>query len=95
MIKDHGVFSLYSPQSVRFAPSTIYCRNENGIDWYDIAHSKPIGRYFYIIHPETGKICGQDTDPERIWPLEHRIVETDFPVEEGRIWDGQAFVMPT
>jgi hypothetical protein len=94
MIIDHGSFELYIPDTPNagFPPKTLYCRNEAGYDWYQIAHQKPkpTGRWFVMIHPD-GTIAAVDTDPEMMWPLGHRLIEIDEEVTRDMVFRDGGF----
>ena len=55
----------------------LFCKNNAGIDWYTIAHAVPgPGRRFALLG-EADHVVAIDVDPSRLWPLGHRVIETD------------------
>jgi hypothetical protein len=72
---DHGTFTLYQPDedSPFFALSqtatpVLFCRNEQGVDWYTIVQSAKPGSRWQLVDAG-GNVCANETDPSKLWPL--------------------------
>lgn len=54
----------------------LFCKNEVDLDWYVIAHAGPVeGHVFVMVRDDI--VTAVDDDPERMWPLDHSVIETD------------------
>lgn len=90
MIIDHGLFIPYRPgwesasDQVRawIKIGALFLCNELGVDWYTIAHAGPTGRLFVSV-ADDGRVASAGPDPEQMFPSDHRVFETDQPVELG------------
>lgn len=98
---EHGTFTLYTPDLAQLPPDAmtrkwlkigaLFIRNEVGVDWYEIAHRGPTGKNFVML-AQDGRVASVGKDPERMFPNEHRVLETDLPVEMGWYLVGDTFL---
>lgn len=81
MITDHGIFALYDPDNRDDAlPDVLFCRNEDGLDWYELQASLEPGSALVEIDPDTGRITGKTGDGgahdySTRWPCNKRLLE--------------------
>lgn len=94
---NHGTFTLYDPGLPPEHPlvkaKALFLQNENGVDWYSIAHATPEpGRTFVMVRE--GRVVSLSPDPSTLWPIDSLLIETDEPVDQGWHWTGSTFVDP-
>lgn len=97
---DHGMFRLYEPDAsddvirVRKSIGALFLRNEDGVDWYSIAHAKPTGNMFVCLD-DRGCVASFHKDPSTLWPIDFRLIETDQQdVAWGMKLDGDKLAIP-
>lgn len=94
-----GHFTLYTPERTpETAPMLdaggLFIRNEQGDDWYAIAHS--VERSGIAVAVRDGKVCSFSPDATTMFPVDCDVYEVpeSTSVEPGMILDGDAFVPP-
>lgn len=95
MVINHGTFTLYEPENKKFPEFNIlYLKNESGRDWYEIAHQKPKPTDRWFCQVNNGEVVCVDKDPERLWPINCTLLETDVEPKLGWRWDGLNLTPP-
>jgi len=89
MMIDHGQFQLYTPDLPPDHPyvraKALHLRNQNGVDWYSIAHAPTTSTWAQV---KDGRVNSVSTDPSSLFPIDCTLIETDQPVEVGWAYDG-------
>ena len=98
MIIDHGRFSLYTPDepNPKFkAAGALFLRNQDGRDWYELAHLTPVDNHIYVCIRDGGEVCAFDPDISKLWPIDMRVIETDqLDVGWGMFLVDDKFIIP-